>query len=120
MSLDMRLDGNHDLALSAGDATMADGASRVRQGVEIALRIWLGEYFLDSDIGVPYLDTIIVKSPSLPSIEAALRAVIRSVAGVESVDSLIATMDRRARSLSVDFTATSRYGLVADTILISE
>jgi hypothetical protein len=120
MSLDLKLDGNHDLALAAGDAVLTDGANRVRQGIDIALRIWLGEYFLDSDVGVPYLETIIVKSPSLPSIEAALRAVIRSVDGVQSVDSLTAMIDRRARSLSVSFTATSSYGLIADTILISE
>ena len=120
MSLDMKLDSAHDLALAAGDAVLTDGANRVRQGVEIALRIWRGEYFLDSEVGVPYLETIIVKSPSLPSIEAALRAVIRSVDGVQSVDSLTAALDRQARSLSVNFTATSSYGLVADTILISE
>lgn len=120
MSMDMKLDASHDLALSAGSAILTDGPNRVRQGVEIALKIWLGEYFLDSGIGVPYLETVIVKSPSLPSIEAALRAVIRSVNGVQSVDSLTATMDRRARSLSVAFTATSSYGLIADTILISE
>lgn len=116
--LDLKLDASRDLALSSGDAVLVDGAERVRQGIGIALRIWRGEYFLNSDTGVPYLDTILVKNPSRASIEAALRSVIRDVDGVESVDSMSITIDRQARSLAVSFAATTGDGIVADTLLV--
>lgn len=120
-ALDLKLNGVRDLALDAGgDAALVGGAGRVAQGIGIALRTWLGEYFLDSEFGVPFLDTILVKSPNIAAIEAALRSVIRNVEGVDSVTSLTATLDRKSRALSVAFEAKSGDSKIADTILLSE
>lgn len=118
MTLDLKLNGNRDLDLTAGAAILIDGASRVRQGIGIALRLWRGEYFLDSDAGVPYLTDILVKNPNRSSIEAVLRAAIREVEGVDSIDSLTVTIDREARTLAVAFTVTTGEAVVTDTILL--
>jgi hypothetical protein len=120
MTLDIKLTAAHDLDLDAGAGILVDGRARVAQGIRIALKLWLGEYFLDTTAGVPYLTSILIKQPNRATIEAILRRTIRSVNGVTSVDSLDINIDRQARTLSVTFTASSGDDVISDTVLLSE
>lgn len=120
MTLDLKLTSAQDLALEDGNAVLVDGASRVRQQIGVTLRTWLGEYFLDTGFGVPYLESILVKSPNRAEIETVLRARINDVPGVSQVTAMSVDIDRQARSVSVNFTASTGEGLVSDVIILSE
>lgn len=120
MTMDLKLNGAHDLAVEAGNGVLVDGAARVKQQIRVTLQTWLGEYFLDTTFGVPYLESILVKRPSRTEIESILRNRINDVPGVSRVTSMQLDIDRQRRSLSVVFQASTDEGVIADTIIISE
>lgn len=119
MSLDLELSEDGDLALDLMGATrLIGGAQRVRQQVEITLRAFFGEWFLDTSFGVPYLEEILTKSPDRASIEAVLRSRIVDVPGVTAVRRLDLEMDRTARALRVTFEAETAEGLAGGFVTL--
>ena len=46
----------NDLVIKNNDLILIDNTERVAQQVLITLRFWLGEWFLDTREGVPYLE----------------------------------------------------------------
>jgi len=111
MALDLALSTGHDLDLDLlGRATLLDGAERVGQQVKVTLLAFLGEWFLDTTFGVPYLDDILVKAPDRASIEGILRARIGAVPGVQRVRALDLQIERQLRILRVAFDADTTEG----------
>lgn len=94
----------HDLRIGRnGDLLMVDGAARIAQQVKVTLLMFLGEWFMNTDFGVPYVESILVKNPKMAAINAILRARILDVPGVNRVISLTPTFDRASRALRVVF-----------------
>lgn len=111
--VDVALDAKkHDIVIKDGDILLIDNAERVAQQVKIMLLTWLGEWFLDTTHGVPYLEYILVKSPDLQLIRSILLKKIESVDGVDDVSELELDYNRQERKLSVSYTASTSYGLV--------
>ena len=109
--IDFALDGD-DLAIVNNDLTMVDGAERVRQHLQIKLRLWTSEWFLDTEFGTPYLSAILGKQLSLGASVAALKKSILEVDGVQTITRFDYQFNRSTRSLSVDFDVLTPYGLV--------
>lgn len=80
------------------------GVDAVIQRLCIRLAFFRGEWFLDQREGVPYLQSVFVKNPDLPLIEALFRRVARTTPGVTRVVSYAAALDTRTRR----YTATMR------------
>lgn len=100
-----------DLALSGGTLVFTtDFSTEVAQRIRGRLRMFLGEWFLDQRLGLPYFQRVLVKNPSLRILRAIFGAVIQNTAGVQSVDSLTPSIDVRTRTLSLDFTCTLEDG----------
>lgn len=98
MSIDLKLDSNHDLALSAGnDSMLVDGLDRIRQQITVTLLTFMGEWFLDTTFGVPYFERIMIKSPNRAEVENIIRSKVRDVPGVEAVPSVEIQIDARLR-----------------------
>ena len=98
MSIDLKLDRDHDLALSkTGGIMLVDGIQRVRQQIKVTLLTFLGEWFLDNTWGVPYLEKIMVKAPNRAEIENVVRARVRNVPGVIAVPNVLVEIDAQAR-----------------------
>jgi hypothetical protein len=114
MSYDIQLDTRtHDLVFADnGDLLLVDGAARVAQQIKVTLLTFLGEWFLDSDFGVPYLEEITIKNPRMSTVQTILRARINDVPGVTRVRSLTLRINRQFRELSVEFEAETLFGLV--------
>ncbi|AHJ63450.1 Phage-related protein [Granulibacter bethesdensis] len=109
-------DATRDVFLTNGDLILSDGLARVRQEIGITLRAWRGEWFLDLDFGIPYLQNVLVKEPQRVVLQSIFAAAIASVPDVEAVESLTATLDRPSRTLSIVFSARTRFGMVSDSI----
>jgi len=101
-----------DLAIVNNDLTMLDGAERVRQHLQIKLRLWVTEWFLDTEFGTPYLADILGKQLSLGASVAALKKSILEVDGVQTITRFDYQFNRSTRSLSVDFDVLTPYGLI--------
>jgi len=111
--IDLALDPlTHDLYLLDNDLVMMDGAERVRQHLAIKLKLWTGEWFLDTEFGTPYTAEILGKQISLAGSVASLKTSILSVDGVESITRFTFDFNRSARDLSVDFDVQTPFGLI--------
>lgn len=101
----------HDLLLNdKNDLVLITGPDRVAQQIKIALLTWLGEWFLDSTVGVPYLERILKKNPNLAQIKNILRAKIKAVADVKSVVSVSVIFDQQKRNLTVNYEVETTFG----------
>lgn len=83
----------------------------VRQGVLQRLRLWLGEWFLDSSAGVPY-PTILGYPLDPPLARQMLTRAVRSVEGVESVEDVRLEYTAGNRSLQMSCLVRTIYGPV--------
>jgi len=111
--IDLGLDQQtHDLYLVNNDLVLLDGAERVRQHLAIKLKLWQGEWFLDTEFGTPYTAEILGKQISLAGSVAALKASIMAVDGVQKITRFTFDFNRSARSLDVDFDVLTPYGLI--------
>lgn len=99
-----------DLVLDGADlALVADGES-IAQAVRANLRLFLGEWFADLSVGVPWFQSILVKNPNLVTVRAAIRKAIQDTPGIAEIVSFSMTFDAGTRVLSVSFSATSDTG----------
>lgn len=113
MAYDLAMDmSTGDLVLKDGDLLLIDNAERVMQQVLISLREWLGEWFLNTRDGVPYLEYILVKNPNENHIGQVLSDAILVVEGVESITSMDFTFNRVLRTLTVEYEAKTAYGFI--------
>lgn len=119
MAYDIALNiASNDLVIKNNDLILIDNAERVAQQVLITLRFWLGEWFLDTREGVPYLEYILVKNPNMSHIKQILTEKIKSVDGVNSIVSLDFDFRRITRELYVDFEVNTDYGLITERVVL--
>lgn len=75
-----------DLDISTGNlAVVQDLAYSVAQKLTNRFRLFQGEWFIDSRIGVPYYSIVLVKNPDLISIGQLFKRVCLQTPGVDSV-----------------------------------
>ena len=113
--LDLALTDSHDLDTSTLDLRLVSAAEQVRQQLIIKLRLWQGEWFLDTEFGTPYLQQILGKQLTLSGALAALRKSILEVSGVRQIISFSHAFDNRTRLLQVELTADTAHGIVEVT-----
>ena len=119
MAYDIALNiASNDLVIKNNDLILIDNAERVAQQVLITLRFWLGEWFLDTREGVPYLEYILVKNPNMSHIKQILTEKIKSVDGVNNIVSLDFDFRRITRELYVNFEIDTDYGLVTERAVL--
>lgn len=111
--IDLKLDSSGDLDLRRNDLTWMDGAERVHQQLQIKLKLWRGEWFLNTAFGTPYLQQILGKQITLNGALAALKNSILEVDGVREIAQFNYDFDRQTRRLTVQFAVKTPYGLVS-------
>ena len=90
---------------------VVDGLEATRQRVIQHLRFTLGEWFLDSDQGIPYFDGLFAGG----SPEFAAQLIAAEVLGVEDVTDVVvvrAVLDPLTRRLSLEFRVSTVHGQV--------
>lgn len=101
-----------DLVVQNGDLMIVNNGERVAQQVLITLREWLGEWFLKTSDGVPYLEYILVKNPNEAHVRQILSEAIQSVEGVKGVTELEFSFNRILRTLTVSYEIDTDYGFI--------
>lgn len=112
MSNDLLLGDDHDLIVRNNDLVIITDAERVRQNIEIKLKLWRGEWFLDEEFGTPYMESILGKQVTLVGAVAAIKASILEVSDVNSITEFSYNFIRSERRLAVEFTADTSYCLI--------
>jgi hypothetical protein len=113
--MDLRLDpSTNDLALTAGSPTLVSGAGAIAQQLRIRMKFFLGEWFLDTRLGIPYFQKILGKKRRKNLIDSIFRKAISTTPGVKTIDSFEQTFDGATRTLLLSFTVTTQ----ADEVII--
>lgn len=102
----------HDIIVQDGDLVMLTGKQAILQNILQRLRIFLGEWFLDNSIGLPYFTEILVKNPDQSKIDALFLNQIMGTPGVLEVTSYSFEPNFTNRGLTVSFEATTTDGEV--------
>lgn len=105
-----RLDRNNDATFGKGAANYASGSESTEQRLVCALRLILGEAFLNTDRGVPWIQAegsdvrpILGVKPADPgAAEAIVKATILGVEGIASIQSFSMTLNTTTRGAVID------------------
>ncbi|MDR3533950.1 MAG: hypothetical protein P4L90_25720 [Rhodopila sp.] len=89
---------------SAGNIAAASDPYRIAQDVATACRLFLGEYWYDTTIGIPYFQQILGYSPPLALIKAKLAAAAAAVPGCNNPIVYLTALVGRQLSGQVQFT----------------
>ena len=100
---DMHLDGRGNLAL-------VRDLEDIRQRVAERLRFWLGEWYLESESGVPYRSAVFTRPVTAGLAASAVTEKIRSVEGVLRVSNVEAVIDPVTRRFRYSAVVHSEYG----------
>jgi hypothetical protein len=113
-----RPDANWDMTFGNGRNNFATGAESVRIRCQQRLWLLLGEWFLNTDAGVPYFQEIFVMPDNLAEAQAILKAQILGTEGVDSLTSFTMNYDYTTRILSVNADVLTIYD--TETVNISQ
>lgn len=103
------MDEDGDLAFPIA---VAKGPIAYVHRINSRLRLFMGEYFLDTRIGVPYYQTIFVKGTSLAVMNALLRKAIITTPGIVDCQSFTSTLDTKKRIAYGSWQATVDDGTI--------
>lgn len=101
---DLLLNSAGDIDVVDNELIIVDGDDAILQHLSIRLKFFLGEWFLDERIGVPYYQDILKKNPNLVAVRTIFRDAILKTPGVESIDRFDLTIDANIRKMYVSFT----------------
>lgn len=116
--MDFKLDANNDLVIENNNLVLIDGADFVGQMLKERLQTFLGEWFLDTDLGIPYFQNILTKGVNLNTIKNVFKNEILSTPGVIELEDFNLDFTDSTRQLSLDFSVRTENGSI--TINIEE
>lgn len=104
-----QLDANGDYTI--GLPFLTDSPAAVAQLILTRLRLFAGEWFLDTTAGTPYEEVLGKRSGKQP--EGVIRERILETFGVIGITSLDSEFDADSRKLTVTAAVTTQFGAVA-------
>lgn len=114
--IDLLLDADGDLDITGGDLSFVAGLPAVAQLIKIALQMFLGEWFLNVEAGVPWLQDVLGNKYDPEKVRAALRPSILEVPAVTAILSLETAFHGPTRVLSVSFEVSTEFGDTSGTV----
>lgn len=106
------LDNTGDLDTSNNELTLTTGLQAIQQHLQVKLRMFLGEWFLNTSVGVPWFQDILVKQPNFVTIENALKTEILETVGVIELISFEFDFNSTTRVFTLDFRASTEEGII--------
>lgn len=100
----------HDLAIEDDNLVIVAGVDAIAQDCDTRLKHFLGEWFLDQRLGVPYFEKILGHKPRIGVVKNILRKAILSTPGIVSISDYVVTYDGVSRDLSISFQGNSVEG----------
>ncbi len=110
-----KLDASGDYSLGSGADFLSNSPEAVAQAVLTRLRLWLGEWFVDTSDGTPYLTEILGKRKGGKNPDGAIRQRILGTTGVTEITDYSSSFDGSTRKFTVSATITTDYGTATIT-----
>jgi len=110
---DLKLDQTSgDVIVANGDLVLTDAEDAVRQHVQQRLRTFLGEWFLNTAVGVPYYQNILKKNPNPSIIAGVFQNEIIQTPGVLELLDFNLDFNNGTRKLRLDFKVRVTTGVI--------
>ncbi len=107
-----------DLDMSQGLRLTPDLQTYVVQRLDENFSFFLGEYFLNLRLGIPYFERVIGQKPDLALLQTLLSRAAQQTVGVASVPSFRAAFDRDTRKARPSFSLVLSDGTeITDALL---
>ena len=105
-----RLDENDDMTFGHGQQDfLLDSPDAVAQAVKTRLRLWVGEWFLDTTAGTPWAGAALGMG-TRQTIEPAIRARILETQGVTAIERMSVTVEPDTRAATIYAEIATAYG----------
>lgn len=104
------LDNTGDLELVDDSFRLNSGAEAIAQHLKVKFQLFLGEWFLDTSIGVPYYQDILIKKPSFVVVQEILKDVILDTPGILELLEFNIDFEGATRTFSLEFKALTDEG----------
>jgi hypothetical protein len=109
---------HRDLLLVSGDLVLTSdanpsGTHPILQSILQRLRMFRGEWFLNTSLGMPYYQQILIKRPNRAVVDLAIQSTILATPGVARLTNYSATFIQANRIASIAFRASTRAGTIA-------
>lgn len=117
---DFGVDANGDMAFANGDRVTVAGEDAVKQGISIRVKMYRGEVFCDQDIGIDYVNAVLIKNPDPLVVREMIKSEIASVPDVTAVTGAQLVVDS-SRNGTISFTYRDVYSTspIDDTVKVS-
>lgn len=102
-----------------GNPLVLTGAAALAQDAASAIRTFLGEYYFDTTVGVPYLTQIFGQNPSLALLKQQLVDAALTVPGVAAAQVFISSFANRSISGQVQVVASGTAQTAAANFTVS-
>lgn len=106
-----KLDSNGDYTIGSGADFFIDDAEGIAQAILTRLRLYLGEWFLDTTAGTPWKTDILGKYTK-DAYDAAIKNVVLGTTGVNGILEYSSSFDGNQRELTIEATVDTIYGQV--------
>lgn len=111
-----KLDDAGDYTIGTGADFLSNNPDTVAQAIATRLRLWRGEWFVDTTAGMPWSQEVLGKRQAGRNPDAAIKQQILGTQGVTGIASYSSSFDGDTRRLVVAAVVDTQYG----TVTISE
>lgn len=113
-----KLSMDNDMLFGQGLSNFAKHAEAVAQNVRTRLLLVLGEWFLNTEDGTPYLENVFIKPAQLPLVAATLKARIVETEDVMELNEFELLFDSTERTFTISAKVRTIYGDVTNIRII--
>jgi len=106
----IRIGSNNDIQIDNNKLTLTTGREEITQVLRQRLRVFLGEWFLDTREGVDYFGEVLKKAPDPGQVDALFKNEILTSPGV--IELIEFNLDVVGRKLALTFTARTDDGIL--------
>ena len=106
----IKINSSNDIEIINNDLFLIEGRDEIAQVLRQELRFFLGEWFLNTDGGIPYLQEILKKNPNASTIDAIFKNKILESPGVIELTEYELTLEKR--KLTLVFKARTEEGII--------
>ena len=110
---------NDDIVIENFDLKIISGKDQAIQQTERRLRLWLGEWFLNTSSGIPWLTEILGKKPDETIILAIIRQSILDNEFIAEILNLEINLETSTRRLDVAFSVRFVSGEIIENITVT-
>ena len=106
-----------DLAITNNSLSLTSGKQSIEQHLTTRLKLFFGEWFLDTTLGVPWFQDILKKQASFTVVSEVLKNYILDTPGILNLLSFNFEYTATTREITLSFSAVSTEGVIDFSLL---